>query len=240
MKNKDLYLKLNFYPGFLGFFFNPFYISRTNLFKYIKVLSGSIEGNIVDIGCGLKPYKHFFFKSKKYIGVEIKDDKVQRNNFADIYYDGKKLPFDSNSIENILTFQVLEHVFNPDIFLSEINRVLKKDGNILITVPFMWDEHEQPYDYGRYSSFGIEDLLKKNGFKVLKKIKSTNGIVSIIQLFIGYVFKKTRTRFRILNHILSFIICILFNPITLLLNLINSKNGDIFLDNIVLAKKISK
>jgi SAM-dependent methyltransferase len=150
------------------------------------------------------------------------------------------LPFDSNSIENILTFQVLEHVFNPDIFLSEINRVLKKDGNILITVPFMWDEHEQPYDYGRYSSFGIEDLLKKNGFKVLKKIKSTNGIVSIIQLFIGYVYKKTRTRFRILNHILSFIICILLNPITLLFNLISSKNGDIFLDNIVLAKKISK
>ena len=150
------------------------------------------------------------------------------------------MPFDSNSIENILTFQVLEHVFNPDIFLSEINRVLKKDGNILITVPFMWDEHEQPYDYGRYSSFGIEDLLKKNGFEVLKKIKSTNGIVSIIQLFIGYVYKKTRTRFRILNHILSFIICILLNPITLLFNLISYKNGDIFLDNIVLAKKISK
>ena len=55
--------------------------------------------------------------------------------------------------------QVLEHVFNPDDFVREIARVLKPGGALLLTVPFVWNEHEQPYDYARYSSFGLRAFL---------------------------------------------------------------------------------
>jgi SAM-dependent methyltransferase len=70
---------------------------------------------------------------------------------------------------------VLEHVFNPDDFLNEVNRVLKPSGKLLLTVPFVWDEHEQPYDYARYSSFGLRSLLEKHGFSIVKHEKVGGG-----------------------------------------------------------------
>ena len=45
-----------------------------------------------------------------------------------------------------------------------------------MTIPFVWDEHEQPYDFARYSSFGIKSLLEKHGFHVQKQMKSVNDI----------------------------------------------------------------
>ena len=51
-----------------------------------------------------------------------------------------------------------------------------------MTVPFVWDEHEQPYDYARYSSFGLKHILNENGFEVIEQRKSNNGIEVIFQL----------------------------------------------------------
>ena len=68
------------------------------------------------------------------------------NKHADRSYDGKTFPFSDGEFDAVLTSEVLEHVFNPDEFLSEINRVLRDDGVLLLTVPFVWDEHEQPFD----------------------------------------------------------------------------------------------
>ena len=72
----------------------------------------------------------------------------------------------------------------------EISRVLKPGGNILITVPFIWDEHEKPNDFGRYSSFGIKYLFESNNFQILNYKKSTIGIECIIQLMISGIEKK--------------------------------------------------
>src|SRR3546814_6951319 len=50
---------------------------------------------------------------------------------------------------------------------------------LLLTVPFVWDEHEQPYDYARYSTFGLKSLLERNGFNVLtqKKLLADSSIL---------------------------------------------------------------
>ena len=71
----------------------------------------------------------------------------------------------------MLCNQVLEHVFNPQEFLGELGRVLARGGRLLLTVPFVWDEHEQPFDYARYSSFGLKALLEQHGFRVLQHRK---------------------------------------------------------------------
>ena len=68
---------------------------------------------------------------------------VRQRGEADYFYDGQSFPFKGGSFDVVLTNQVLEHVFNPDVFLSEIHRVLTPDGVLLLTVPFLWDEHEQ-------------------------------------------------------------------------------------------------
>ena len=62
------------------------------------------------------------------------------------------------------------------MLLGRINRVLKSSGMICMTIPFVWDEHEQPYDFARYSSFGIKSLLEKLWISCTAQMKSVNDI----------------------------------------------------------------
>lgn len=155
----------------------------------------------------------------------------------DIYYDGRNFPFPDQVFDSVITNQVFEHVFNPDEFLCEIARVLKPGGHLLLTVPFVWDEHEQPYDYARYSSFGIKHVLEKNGFSVISHKKSCSDIRAVFQIFSLYIYKSFYTKNRVLNTLGT---VILISPITIMgaiLNLFFPKSTDMFLDNVVLAKK---
>lgn len=236
-KLKNIYNKELFNPGVMGLFINPFYVARKGLRTHITGLSDSITGKTLDIGCGLKPYEKLF-NSTSYTGVEIdsEDNKVKKK--AEYYYDGKTLPFNDNEYDSIIFSQVFEHVFNPDGFLQEVNRVLKKEGKILLTVPFVWDEHEQPYDYARYSSFGLKSILIKNGFEIISLSKSINDIRVITQLINAYIYKKTRTNSPVINTVMTLIMMSPFNILGEIAALFLPKNNDLYLDNIVLAKKI--
>ena len=64
--------------------------------------------------------------------------------------------------------------------------MLKPKGRILITSPFGWGEHEKPYDFARYTSFGIKHLLEKSGFEI-KITKTSSYFLAIGQLFIAYL-----------------------------------------------------
>lgn len=224
-----------FNPGLLGLIVNPFYIARKGLYYNLSSLGRKITGKTLDVGCGSKPYEKLFNHSL-YIGLEFDTGIDSEKKVADYYYDGKIFPFDESEFDSVVTNQVLEHVFNPDEFISEINRVLKTNGKLLLTVPFVWDEHEQPFDYARYSSFGLKSLLNKNGFEILESRKSVNDFRVLAQLLNAYIYKVVRKNIFFKNITLVIIMA----PITIL-GIIIAKvlpvNNDLYLDNIVLAKK---
>ena len=186
-KLKDIYHRQAFYPGFIGIFVNPFYHARLGLRKAMSRFSSELKGRLLDVGCGSKPYQELFVVDD-YIGLDIDSEASRNRKIADYFYDGKTFPFNEDEYDSVLCNQVLEHVFNPDEFLSEIKRVLKPGGRLLLTGPFVWDEHEQPHDYARYSSFGLKALLDKNGFNVIgyKKIGADASI--IFQLINAYLY----------------------------------------------------
>jgi SAM-dependent methyltransferase len=224
----------NFNPGLLGIFTNPFYFARKGLFKHISELAPQISGSTLDVGCGSKPYQQLF-QATKYIGMEI----AGGNPDADCYYDGNHFPFLDAEFDSVITSQVFEHVFNPSEFLTEINRVLKEGGTLLLTVPFVWDEHEQPYDYARYSSYGLCHLLKEHGFEIIEHRKSMADIRIIFQLINAYLYKKTITGNPYLNMAITLAIMSPFNLLGELMGFILPSNTDLYLDNIVLARKSS-
>ena len=123
---------MNFQPHWL-FLVHPFYFSRRNLFKFYKKYSLKLGGNLIDIGCGNKPYKNLFKHCKRYVGLEIESE---NKNSADFTYDGKNFPFEDETLDSAICSEVLEHVFEPNQFLREVNRVLKKNGLIILTLPF--------------------------------------------------------------------------------------------------------
>lgn len=124
------------------------------------------KGRVIDLGCGTAPYKEDILKTAtEYIGVDWTGsfhEASHVNIFANLT---TFLPFKSNTADTVVTFQVMEHLPEPEIFLSECYRVLKGDGQLFITVPFMWHVHEAPFDYFRYTKFGLQYLLDKNNFK---------------------------------------------------------------------------
>jgi hypothetical protein len=75
-----------------------------------------------------------------------------------------------------LLSEVFEHVFNLDQLLQEINGVLSSGGKPAFTCPFVWEEHEQPYDFERYSSFALKHIVEKMGLE-LKVIPSPHLIL---------------------------------------------------------------
>lgn len=233
---KRIIEKNQFEPGIIGLIVNPFYIARKGLLKHIQQLGGRISGKTLDVGCGTKPYEKFF-RSDDYVGLEINTTIHKARSKADIYYDGGKFPFNDKEFDSLVTNQVLEHVFTPQDFLIEINRVLKIKGKLLLSVPFVWDEHEQPCDFARYSSFGLIFLLEKHGFKIIEHRKSVNDIKVIFQLLNAYVYKKTASNF-ILKQLAMLIIMFPVNVISIILGTMLPSNNDLYLDNIILAEKI--
>lgn len=233
--------KLNrqaFQPGILGLFINPFYFARKGLYVNIRKMAHYVSGRVLDVGCGQKPYQSLF-RVDEYVGMDIEQNgHDHKDENIDVFYDGKTFPFESATFDSVISNATLEHVFNPDEHLAEIHRILKPGGIFLITVPFMWDEHEQPYDYGRYSSFGLRHLLEQNGFEIIEQRKSGTGIRAIFQMINVYIFKSTlRLRKRYFHY---FVTVFLNSPVNLLGELlwhIFPENSDLYLDNIVVAKK---
>src|SRR6266705_385063 len=138
---RSYYRRQMFHPGVVGILINPFYFSRKGLSEHIGQLAGHIVGRTLDVGCGTKPYAQLY-SSREYVGLEIDTVANRELKKADYYYDGKTFPFANDSFDSAVANEVFEHVFDPDGFLKEVSRVLRPGGTLIMTMPFVWDEHE--------------------------------------------------------------------------------------------------
>ena len=235
-KLSNRYRNAAFSDGLMSLLFNPFFFARKSLLRQIRELGPNLHGKVLDVGCGTKPYEKWIH-CESYVGLEYAPGGRPGTSSADFTYDGHTFPFQDQEFDSMITSQVLEHVFNPDEFLSEIARCLKDGGPLLLTVPFVWDEHEQPQDFGRYSSFGLRHLLEKHGFQLLEQRKTCNNITLIMQLLNSYIFKTIRVKPSRLRMILILLLTMPLNLLGSFLNLFLPDNDDLYLDNIVLARK---
>lgn len=235
-KLKVIYRQQAFFPGFFGIFVNPFYFARSGLRKAMVEYAPKLTGRLLDVGCGSKPY-YSLFTVDAYIGLDIDSNFSRKRGVADYFYDGKTFPFVDGSFDSALCNQVLEHVFNPDEFLGEISRILKPGGKLLLSVPFVWDEHEQPYDFARYSSFGLRALLEKQGFRVIFHEKLGADPSIIFQLANAYLFKITQGLPKFVNLLVTLTVMASINLLGLLARRLLPSNPDLYLDQVILVEK---
>jgi SAM-dependent methyltransferase len=234
----QLYLRQQFHINLLSVFINPFFFIRRGLYRGIKRHADKLQGRLLDFGCGRKPYRDLF-QVEEYIGVDIEvSGHSHENEQIDVYYDGKTIPFPNAYFDSLFCSEVFEHVFNLDEIVPEVNRVLKPGALALITVPFVWDEHEVPYDFGRYSAFGIRHVLEKHGFEVLEHEKSTHFIEVLFQLWNLYIHNLVRTRNKFLNIPLFFIFISPFTIIGIIFTTILPRQRSLYHNNVVLARKV--
>jgi len=217
-------------------FINPFYFARKGLAAHICEMASNITGKTLDVGCGSKPYEQLY-GSTEYVGLEYDTPQNRASKRADHFYDGETFPFADGEFDSAVANEVFEHVFNPDRFLNEVYRVLKPGGMVLMTMPFVWDEHEQPHDFARYSSFGIRHLLEQHGFEVIEQQKSMDDVRVIFQMINTYIYKKTVTNNGWINFATTILLMAPFNLLGEFFGFLLPRNPDLYLDNIILVRR---
>ena len=81
----------------------------------------------------------------------------------------------NKKFKNIVIMNVLEHVFDTNNAILEIKKILKKNGNLILSTPFIYRYHGAPNDYNRYTMSYMKKILKLNKFKLTKKINCGTG-----------------------------------------------------------------
>jgi len=239
MKRKliDFYKRQLFFVNFASIFINPNYFSRKGLLKYLRKEAPQLSGRLLDFGSGRKPWRSLF-QVDEYIGVDIAESGHDHHDSEiDFYYDGHVIPFENNSFDSVFASDVLEHLFNLDEMLNELHRVLKPGGQMLVTIPFAWNEHEAPYDFARYTSFGIQSIMEKHGFEIIRLHKTTTGFETVCQSVNTFIIENIFSRNKALRTLLMIFIT---GPMTLLavfLNYILPDNKSWYLSLVLLAKK---
>lgn len=120
--------------------------------------------SVLDAGAGECQYKPLFSHTK-YLSVDFACGKGSWDySKLDVVADLLCMPFEDNTFDVVLCTQVLEHINRPQEFLKELYRVLKPGGILYLTAPQGFKEHQIPYDFFRYTSFGLRFLFEQAGF----------------------------------------------------------------------------
>jgi SAM-dependent methyltransferase len=126
------------------------------------------KGKLIDIGCGIKPYKKLLSDLvDEHIGVDHFETLHNKENI-DLFGTAYNIPSNENEYDSALCTAVLEHLEEPSNAIKECYRVLKPGGFAIYSVPFIWHLHEEPRDFYRYSKYGLKYLFEKEGFNIIK------------------------------------------------------------------------
>ncbi len=182
MTPKSWFRRQQYHPGPLAWAVNPFWITRKELRRAIARYAPDLHGNLLDFGCGAKPYRELFSAST-YVGCDVPTGgHNHKGEDIDVFFDGRRLPFPDSAFDSIFSSEVFEHVFDLQAVLGELSRVLRPGGRVLATVPFIWHEHEEPFDFARYTSFGLAAEFLRAGFRVLAQDRLGDTVTAVAQL----------------------------------------------------------
>lgn len=153
--------------------------------KYLIEYIPFYKGVMLDLGCADKPFEKFFTQYvDSYIGVDWEN--TSHRSRADIVSDlNKKIEIEDSYADTIVALNVLEHLYNPQLFLQETYRLLKSDGTLILHIPFQWWVHEAPHDYFRYTPYGLRYLLNNAGYEDIH-IQPASGFFTTILMKINY------------------------------------------------------
>jgi SAM-dependent methyltransferase len=169
---------------------------------------------LADYGCGNKPYQPLFDPYvEQYIGLDL-----ALNTKADVTINPEgQIDMPAESVGFVLSTQVLEHVENPTQYLQEAYRILQPGGKLILSTHGYWMFHPDPTDYWRWTSTGLQKIVKEAGFEVVYFEGILGRSAMGLQLFQdGLLFKIPRS--------LRFILALIMQPLI------------IFFDKIILAK----
>ena len=159
-------------------------IFQKEIFKEFK-----IEGDVIEFGASSEIYKNFCNTNSEncnitYSNIDSSNEEflnidLQKDNTFEIRYDFAVI------------FNVLEHVLNPNLAIKNLSKILKKNGKIIGSTPFIFRIHGAPKDYSRFTKDHLIELLKLNDFENIQIIELGTGpflaCISLLRSYLKYL-----------------------------------------------------
>ena len=133
---------------------------RDTIHDVLEERLGSGSGTtVVDLGAEDAPYRPLFEDAGcRYITCDL-------GAGADVQIQpGEPVPLEDASADLVVSFQVLEHVWDLEWYLGECRRLLKPTGWLILSTHGVWLYHPHPTDFRRWTESGLTEELRTHGF----------------------------------------------------------------------------
>lgn len=152
-------------------------ITRTRLEEFLACWAS--DKYTLDIGCSVgAPYAKYF---PNRIGVDLVSGAG-----VDVVADAHMLPFSDETFDIVLCSEVLEHLHTPALAISEMRRVLRRGGLLLLTTRFIFPIHDAPHDYYRFTKYGLFHILSNWEIIEFQEEANTVETIAILLQRIGF------------------------------------------------------
>lgn len=226
---------------FLNRIFAPVFLTHIRLkaaLEWMLIPLAVDRVKCLDVVCGDRPYEYLFVRGG-YAGIDVEySGRPLSMKQPDQFYDGNEFPFSCDTFDMVISTQVLEHVVSPlGGVLKEMARVCKSGGEVVISFPFVYQEHEVPFDYFRFTRFGIAELLSKAGLSVDTIKRDSSSLDTVAILVNVYIMHNLVPRIRGFGRLYAFLFCLPIQLIAKLLSNILPDRGQLYPNLVVYAKK---
>ncbi|MFA7344953.1 MAG: class I SAM-dependent methyltransferase [Terrimicrobiaceae bacterium] len=133
-----------------------YFLNTVMLPEYARIIAEHSARDLLDLGCGTVPYYGIYKNKVSSVHCVDWPNCVHSQEHVDTFCDlNQPLPFEDQQFDTILLTDVLEHIYRPLGLLSEVSRILRPNGKLLLFVPFYYWIHEAPFDYYRYTAHAL-------------------------------------------------------------------------------------
>jgi Methylase involved in ubiquinone/menaquinone biosynthesis len=154
------------------------WLATRDLLRDLRRILPTLTGRVLDLGCGSQPYRPMLALASHYVGADLE----QREGVDVLLTPGAPLPFAETSFDAIICTQVLEHVEDLGQVLAELARVLRPGGQLIVSVPCIFQVHGAPHDYRRFTEFGIAAALRGYNLEQTSRHGGAGSAMAILGL----------------------------------------------------------
>ncbi len=133
---------------------------RTMLDRKLRPMLASMSGKNLIIGAGYDPYAAQMPNATSVWLTDIDP----ANEVIDEIVDAHDMGFSDASFDGAVAIEVFEHLRDPVKALAEVYRVLAPGGEVVVSVPFLFHVHGDPFDFQRFTEFGLKELFDRFEF----------------------------------------------------------------------------
>ncbi|PCJ61773.1 MAG: hypothetical protein COA79_05615 [Planctomycetota bacterium] len=158
-------------------------LSRKGIYPFLNKEFSDFKKdmNILNIGAGGQVgelLKEYSIKN----GFKVTTFDISEERNPDILGDICSHDFEGLKFNYIVISEVLEHLHSPHLAIDTIWNILEPDGRLVLTVPFIFPIHERPYDYFRFTKYGLEFLLNKFSFVQIEERNSWTETINVLMV----------------------------------------------------------